>query len=84
MVRKKAKKAAINANNGDSGEVADENSSQLIIPTITREERSYQPGICCVCTYVCVFVCVYVCMYVCQAWGQIHEYLYLAVFKYYF
>ena len=35
--------------------------------------------------YVCMYVYIYIYIYIYtyQAWGQIHEYLYLAVFKYF-
>ena len=38
----------------------------------------------CVCACMCLCACVFVCVCVHQAWGQIHEYLYLTIFKYYF
>ena len=43
LVRKKAKKSNSVAHSSDNGEVTDE-SSQLIIPSITRDEKVYQPG----------------------------------------
>jgi len=44
LVRKKAKKSDA-ASSSDNGEINDENS-QLIIPSITRDEKVYQPGQC--------------------------------------
>lgn len=44
LVRKKAKKNEA-TNSSDNGEVTDD-SSQLIIPSITRDEKVYQPGQC--------------------------------------
>lgn len=43
LVRKKAKKSDSVAHSSDNGEITDE-SSQLIIPSITRDEKVYQPG----------------------------------------
>lgn len=43
IVRKKAKKSDSAAQSSDNGEVTEE-SSQLIIPSITRDEKVYQPG----------------------------------------
>ena len=43
IVRKKAKKSDIASSANNNGEVANDNS-KLIIPSITRDEKVYQPG----------------------------------------
>ena len=44
-MRKKAKKSDTASSSDNKGEVTDE-SSKLIIPSITRDEKVYQPGQC--------------------------------------